>query len=52
MRVTFSLQTYTQNVSISPDYFTWRSAVPSLNESSHDQHEDDMVNTQERMGKL
>lgn len=42
---------YTQNISIPPDYFTWRSAISSQNEAEHDWTEVDKFHGQEKTGK-
>lgn len=44
-------QMYTQNISIPPDYFTWRSAISSQNEAEHDWTEADELHGQEKTGK-
>ena len=42
---------YTQNISIPPDYFTWRSAVPSQLDSELNWREENTVNDKETPGK-
>lgn len=39
---------YTQNVSVPPDYFTWRCDLPAKAENSHNWRDDDT----ERIGKI
>ena len=41
---------YAQNVSIPPDYFTWRSAVPSHSDSDLSWKERNASNDQETTG--
>ncbi|CAE1165424.1 unnamed protein product [Acanthosepion pharaonis] len=41
-------QMYTQNISIPPDYFTWRSAISSQNEAERDWTEADKFHGQEK----
>ena len=38
-------------MSIPPDYFTWRSALPSQNEEEQNWIEEDKVHVQEKTGK-
>ena len=42
---------YTQNVSIPPDYFTWRSAVPSQSTTELNWREENVPNNPETTGK-
>ena len=41
---------YTQNISIPPDYFTWRSAVPSQSDAELSWREGNTTNDQETTG--
>ena len=43
---------YTQNVSIPPDYFTWRSAVPSRLDNELYCREENATNDQETTGNF
>ena len=43
---------YTQNVSIPPDYFTWRSAVPSQPDSELNWREENALNDQQKEGNF
>ena len=43
---------YTQNVSIPPDYFTWRSTVPSQPDSELSRREENATSDQQKEGKL
>ena len=43
---------YTQNVSIPPDYFTWRSAVPSQSDSELNWREENEANNQQKEGNM
>ena len=47
-----SYQMYTQNVSIPPDYFTWRSAVPSQSDTEFNWREENAANNQETTGNF
>ena len=48
----FFEQMYTQNVSIPPDYFTWRSAVPSQSDTELSWREENAVNDQQKLGNF
>lgn len=43
---------YTQNVSIPPDYFTWRSAIPSQSDNELAWREENFGNDQETSGNF
>ena len=43
---------YSQNVSIPPGYFTWRSAVPSQSETELNWREENATDEQEKTGNL
>ena len=47
-----SYQMYTQNVSIPPDYFTWRSAEPSQSDTELSWREENAANDQETSGNF
>ena len=43
---------YTQNISIPPDYFTWRSAVPSQSDTELNWREEKAEDDQQKAGNL